>query len=457
MTTNATEQVAAVPAGDVHLPFPLTEYAERRAELMAHIGADSVAIIPAAPERLRNNDIEHPYRQASDLLYLTGFPEPEAVAVLAPSREDGQYILFCRERDPDKEVWQGYRAGPEGAATHYGADQAFAMDKLDEEMPKLLQGRQTLYFELGQDSGWDRRILNWLQILRRKARAGVRAPHQIVYLGHALHEQRLRKRASELDYMQQAADIAVEAHREALCACRPGVHEYTLEAALLHTFRRHNTVPSYPPIVASGANACVLHYIDNNAALGASDLVLIDAGAELHGYASDITRTFPVAGQYSDAQRMLYDLVLEAQTAALTHCRPGEPWDAPHQAALRTLTQGLIELGILSGELDQLIEDEAYKPFYMHKTGHWLGLDVHDVGLYKHNGEWRNLEPGMCLTVEPGLYLPPGHEQVPAALQGIGIRIEDDVLITNDGHTVLSAALPKAPEALAALVGGGLA
>ncbi len=454
MTESDSKPKPVPPRAVRPLPFSQTEYAARRQALMDRIGDDAVAVVPAGLEHRRNNDIEHLFRQSSDLLYLTGFAEPEAVAVIVPKREDGEYVLFCRERDAEKEIWQGHRVGLEGAQAEFAADQAFAIDKLDEEMPNLLQERHVVYFDLGQDFRFDERMIGWLTRLRRKARAGVHAPSQIVFLSQALHEQRLIKRPAELALLQEAADIGVAAHRQALQVCRPGAFEHTLEAELLHSFRRRGAVPSYPPIVATGANACVLHYTENNMPLRSGDLVLIDAGAERHGYASDITRTFPVSGTFTAAQRDVYELVLAAQSAALAECRPGQPWDAPHLAALRCLTQGLLDFGLLTGEIDTLIEEEAYKPFFMHKTGHWLGLDVHDVGVYKTNGEWRRLQPGMCLTVEPGLYLAPENEKVPKALKGIGVRIEDDVLITDGGHRVLTAALPKAPDAIAELVGG---
>ncbi len=438
----------------IERPFSIAEYAARRQALMAELGPDAVALIPAAKERQRNHDIEYPFRQNSDLLYLTGFPEPEALVVLAPGHTDGALTMFCRAREPDKERWQGYRAGPEGAKVHYQADQAFPLTDLDEQLPKLLSGRQTLYYDIGFDPAWDRCIIDCLNTLRRKARAGVVAPHRIVFLGHLLHEQRLLKRPAELVYLRQAADIGIAAHRAALRACRPGAFEYTLEAALLHEFYRQGTVASYPPIVAAGAHAGILHYTANRGPLQADDLVLIDAGAELHGYASDITRTFPIAGRFTAAQLDLYQLVLAAQTAALDYCRPGQPWDAPHQAVLKVLTQGLVDFGLLTGAVDTLIEEEAYKPFFMHKTGHWLGLDTHDVGYYRLAGQWRALQPGMYLTVEPGLYIAEDCQQARPQWRGLGIRIEDDVLITETGHEVFSVALPKDPEELAALVGG---
>jgi Xaa-Pro aminopeptidase len=429
------------------------ELARRRRALATAIGPQALAIIPAASEVIRNRDVHYPFRQASDFTYLTGFPEPDAIAVVAPGRKDGEYVLFCRPKDPEREQWDGARAGVEGARGQFRADQAFPLADLDTQMPDLIGGRETLYFPVGADAAFDARVLGWLRAVRAKARSGVSAPEVLVNLGSVLHEQRLRKSAAELRVMRRAARISAEAHRRLMRVCRPGRRESDLEAEFQHhcasNGARHQ---AYPPIVGGGANACVLHYVANGEVLKDGDLVLVDAGCELDGYASDITRTFPVGGRFSPPQRELYELVLEAQEAAIAAARPGNRWDQPHQAALMVLTKGLKGLGILAGRLPKLIKDEAYKPYYMHKTGHWLGMDVHDVGRYKDKDGWRLLEPGMVLTVEPGLYMP-DDDTVPKAYRHIGIRIEDDVLVTEQGNEILSAGAPKGVDEIEAEMG----
>jgi Xaa-Pro aminopeptidase len=400
-----------------------------------------------ASEVVRNRDVHYPFRQDSDFHYLTAFPEPDALAVLAPGRKEGEYLLFCRPHDEQKELWEGRRAGVEGAREHYGADQAHAIEEADELLPKLLENRERLYYPLGSNTDLDRRVMHWVNLVRGKARSGVRAPVELVALDHLVHEQRLVKSKQELRIMRKAAQISAGAHREVMRLCRPGTWEYELEAAFVHACAVHGgRFQAYPPIVGSGANACVLHYVDNRHQLRDGDLVLIDAGCEYAGYASDITRTFPVNGRFSEPQQELYELVLTAQAAAIKKARPGNRWDEPHKAAVRVLTRGLVELGLLEGTkkaVPKLIKEEKYKPFYMHRTGHWLGMDVHDVGDYKVDGEWRQLEPGMVITVEPGLYIPGDKDEVPERYRNIGIRIEDDVVITADGNEVLSAHAPK--------------
>jgi len=429
------------------------EFERRRRGLLRMMPADSIAILPAARERLRNRDVHYPFRQHSDFLYLTGFPEPDAVAVLAPGRKQGQYILFCRERDPKKEVWEGRRAGPEGAVEHFGADDAYPIADMDEILPGLLEDRRRVYYTMGEDTAFDHRLIGWVNQIRAKVRAGAHAPHEFVELAHVLHEMRLFKSRWELTRMRRAARVSMEAHERAMRRCRPGLYEYELEAEYQYVFRRAGMVPSYPPIVGGGANACILHYTENRDRLEDGDLVLVDAGCECEGYAADITRTFPVGGRFSDAQRALYELVLQAQEAAIRKVRPGNHWDDPHRAAVRVLTRGLVELGLLEGDVRKLVRNEAYKRFYMHRTGHWLGLDVHDVGEYRVGEQWRLLEPGMVLTVEPGLYVPADLEGVDRRWWNIGIRIEDDVLVTKEGCEVLTAALPKRVEEIEALVG----
>lgn len=429
------------------------EYARRRRALLQALGRDGLAILPAAREAIRNRDVHYPFRQSSDFSYLTGFPEPDALAVLAPGRKEGELILFCRPRDPEREQWDGPRAGVEGAVAAYGADQAFPLSDLDAQIPGLIDGRARLYYPVGADVDFDARVMGWVNQVRANVRKGASPPETFITIESLLHEQRLRKSPAELKVMRRAARISAEAHRHLMRVCRPGRRESDLESEFLHHCATQGARwQAYQPIVGGGVNACVLHYVSNDAELRDGDLVLVDAGCELDGYASDITRTFPVSGRFSPAQRTLYALVLEAQAAAIAKARPGNRWDEPHEAALRVLTKGLLGLGILSGKLGRLLKDEAYKPYYMHRTGHWLGMDVHDVGSYKREGQWRTLEPGMVLTVEPGLYMP-ATEAVPEPYRLIGIRIEDDVLITEDGNEVLSAAAPKDPDAIEALMG----
>ena len=428
------------------------EYGRRRRALLRALGRDGLAILPAAGEVIRNRDVHYPFRQSSDFSYLTGFPEPDAVAVLAPGRKEGELILFCRPRDPEREQWDGARAGVEGAVADYGADQAYPLSDLETQMPGLIDGRARLYYPVGADRDFDARVLGWVNQVRANARKGASPPDTFITIESVLHEQRLRKSPAELKVMRRAAHISAEAHRHLMRVCRPGCRESELESEFLHRCATQGARwQAYQPIVGGGSNACVLHYVSNQAELRDGDLVLVDAGCELDGYASDITRTFPVNGRFSPAQRALYELVLEAQGAAIAKARPGNRWNQPHEAALRVLTKGLLGLGILSGKLNKLLKDEAYKPYYMHRTGHWLGMDVHDVGTYKREGQWRTLEPGMVLTVEPGLYMP-ATEAVPEPYRLIGIRIEDDVLITEDGNEVLSAAAPKDPDAIEALM-----
>lgn len=418
-------------------------YAARRARLARAMGGGT-AVIPTAPERLRNRDAHYPYRYDSYFYYLTGFTEPDAVLVLtAGAQGPARSVLFCRPRDPEREIWDGRRYGPEAACAHFGFDACHAIAELDAMMPRLLTDQPALYCHLGEDPAWDRRVLAWVEAVRLQARSGVAAPAAIHDVHALLDDMRLVKDAGELDTMRRAAAISAHAHRRAMRAARPGAGEHEIEAELLHEFRRSGAqAPAYTPIVAGGANACVLHYVENNAPLADGDLLLIDAGCELDGYASDITRTFPVNGRFSAAQRDVYELVLAAQAAAIAAAVPGAPWPAPHDAAVRVLAQGFIDLGLCRGTAEAVIEGGAYKQFYMHRTGHWLGLDVHDAGEYKRDGEWRALAPGMVLTVEPGCYIRPA-EGVPEALWNIGVRIEDDVAVTASGNEVLSADAPK--------------
>lgn len=422
---------------------PKDPYARRRRQLMRLAGDDAIVIVPAAAERVRSRDTHFPYRQDSDLLYLTGFPEPDAVLALIPGRAHGEAILFCRERDPEREGWDGPRAGPEGAVEAFGVDDAYPITDLDDILPGLLEGRSRVYYHFGRDKDFDLKLIGWLNRVRAQVRSGAQPPHEFLELGHLLDEMRLFKDAGELRLMQKAADVSVAAHEAAMRAARPGITEYQLQAELEYVFRRHNAVPAYECIVGAGANACVLHYRANAATARDGELVLIDAGAEVQGYAADITRTFPVNGRFSAAQRALHELVCDAQAAALARARPGEAWDAIHAAAVATLSEGLLRLGLLRGRLEKVIADGAYKRFYRHKTGHWLGLDVHDVGDYRFDGQSRLLEPGMVFTIEPGLYVAADDTTVDPKWRGIGIRIEDDVLVTKDGPRVLTDALVR--------------
>jgi Xaa-Pro aminopeptidase len=428
------------------------EYARRRRQLMKLMGRDSIAILPAAPVRSRNNDVEYAYRQDSDFHYVTGFPEPEAVAVLVPGREQGEFVLFVRERDPLRETWNGRRAGPDGAVRDYGADDAFPIADIDEILPGLMENRARVCYTVGVNRDFDQRVVGWVNGLRATARHGRHPPHEIAALEHFLHDMRLFKSRAEADLMRESARIAARAHVRAMRYCRPGRHEYEIMAELVHEFRRANADTSYHPIVGGGANGCILHYHENDAELRDGELLLIDAGCELECYASDVTRTFPVNGRFSPEQRALYELVLEANVAAIAQVKPGNHWNLPHETAVTTLTAGLVKLGLLKGKVPALVKSEAYRKFYMHRTGHWLGMDVHDVGDYKLGDEWRVLEPGMVLTVEPGIYIPAGTKGVPKRFQNIGIRIEDDVLVTKDGREVLSADVPKDVASIEALM-----
>jgi Xaa-Pro aminopeptidase len=423
------------------------EYARRRKQLMGMMEPNSIVVLASGRERTRSRDTEYPFRQDSDFLYLSGFPEPEAVLVLIPGREHGEYVLFCRERDPDKEIWDGYRAGPEGACAEYGADDAFPIDDIDEILPGLIEGRERVYYSMGRDSDFDRRVMAWVNRIRAKVRSGATPPGEFLDLDHFLHDMRLFKSAAEIRVMREAGEISAGAHVRAMRACRPGVYEYQLEAEILHEFMRHGArFPAYNSIVGGGKNGCILHYIENSERLKDGDLVLIDAGCEHQGYAADITRTFPVNGTFSEEQAALYEIVLDAQQKAIAELRPGNHWNAPHDVSVRVITEGLLRLGLLEGDLDELVAKGAYKTFYMHRIGHWLGMDVHDVGDYKVGGEWRVLEPGMVMTVEPGIYISPENTDVPRRWRGIGIRIEDDVAITKDGCEVLTDAVPKSIE-----------
>lgn len=430
-----------------------SEFAKRRETLTAMMAENSIAIITAAPERVRNRDVHYPYRQDSDFYYLTNFPEPEAVMVLIPGRPQGEFLLFCRDRNIEREIWDGYRAGPEGACEQYGADDAFPIDDIDDILPGLLEGRDRVYYAMGKDTAFDKHLMDWVNNIRSRARAGASPPGEFVDLDHLLHELRLFKSHAEQKIMRTAAEISARAHCRAMQICKPGMYEYQLQAELEHEFAMAGSrSPAYSSIVGGGANGCILHYVENSAKLKDGDLVLIDAGCELQHYASDITRTFPVNGKFTAEQKALYDVVLESQLAAIEVCQVGNHWNEPHQKTVEIITDGLIDLGILRGSRDELMETGAFRDFYMHRAGHWLGMDVHDVGDYKVHDEWRVLEPGMVLTVEPGIYISPDNHDVEPRWRGIGIRIEDDVLIKSKGPSILSAAAPKATADIEALM-----
>ncbi|MCQ8127799.1 Xaa-Pro aminopeptidase [Methylomonas rivi] len=432
------------------------EFKKRRAALMKQIGKGNIAIIASAPHQTRNRDVHYPYRQDSDFYYLTGFNEAESLAVFIPGREQGEYVLFCREFDQTKALWEGAHAGLEGATKHYEADDSFPIDDLDDILPGMLENKGKVFYPMGKDSELDHKLLDWINNIRKQSRSGVTAPGELVSLEHVLHEMRLFKSPEELKLMRRAADVSARAHVRAMQACKPGLYEYQVEAELIHEFIQDGLrAVAYPSIVAGGKNACVLHYIENKDKLQKGDLLLIDAGVECDHYAADITRTFPVSGKFSEPQRLLYQLVLDAQAAALERIRPGIAWNKAHEASVDVLTKGLVELGLLKGRVKKLIKDEKYKQFYMHRIGHWLGMDVHDVGDYKIKDDWRLLEPGMVLTVEPGLYVPADCDSVDKQWRGIGIRIEDDVLVTKDGHEILTHGVPKSIAAIEALMQGG--
>ncbi|QEP45152.1 Xaa-Pro aminopeptidase [Ectothiorhodospiraceae bacterium BW-2] len=430
------------------------EFRHRRRDFIEQIGSKSIAIIPTAIEKLRNRDVDYPFRPDSDFYYLTGFAEPEAIAVIIPERDQGEYLLFCREKDPKKEMWHGHRAGLDGAKADFGADDAFPIDDIGDILPGLLEGKERIFYAMGCHAEFDTKLLGWLNKLRCQSRAGVHTPGEIIDLSHILHDMRLIKSPAEIETMRRAANISAEAHRRAMQMTRRCKYEFQVEAELLHHFMLHGCrSPAYPSIVGGGVNGCTLHYTANNQPLQEGDLLLIDAAAELDYYAADITRTFPINGKFSKNQRLLYQIVLKAQQAAMAQVKPGNHWNAPHEAAVEVVTAGLMELNILKGSnLSSLIKKEAYKPFFPHRTGHWLGMDVHDVGDYKIEETWRELEPGMVLTIEPGLYIPPKSKKVAKKWWGIAIRIEDDLLVTDSGYEVLSAAIPKEIDAIEAIM-----
>lgn len=430
------------------------DFKQRRDHLAQKMGANSVAIIATRAEMYRNRDADYKYRADSSFYYLTGFAEPEAVAVLETFAEGEmyRYSLFCRERNREMEIWNGYRAGVEGAVEIYGADEAFAIDLLDQEIIAKLLNKDRLYFRIGHQAEFDARVSQWIQKADAQQRRGSTSPAEVIQLDRLIDEMRLKKSAQEIELMQIASNISADAHTRAMQSVKPEMMEYALEAELNYIFGKHGCVPAYNSIVGGGENACILHYVENNKPLKDGDLVLIDAACEYEFYASDITRTFPVNGKFSPEQKALYNIVLDAQLAAIDATRIGNHYKYPHEVAVKILTQGLVELGLLSGNVDELVESEAFRQFFMHGTGHWLGMDVHDVGAYKHGEDWRAYEAGMVVTVEPGLYVAPDDETVDAKWRGIGIRIEDDIVVTENGPLVLTKNVVKTVEEIEQLM-----
>lgn len=431
------------------------EYAARRKDLMLQMHKNSIAIISSAPEKIRSRDTHYPYKQNVNLSYLCGFPEPESVLVLIPGRENGETVLFCRDKDPLRETWDGYREGPDGAVKNFGADDAFPISDIDDILPNLIEGKDRLYYAIGKDPEFDKHLMDWINHVRSQRGNGALPPGEFVDLDHFINEMRLFKTAGEVKIMRKAGEISAKAHVRAMKASRPGVFEYQLQAEIEHEFAMSGSVgPAYSSIVGGGKNGCVLHYVENKDLLRDGDLVLIDAGCEYQNYAADITRTFPVNGKFSVEQAAIYDVVLKAQADAIAMIGPGIEYNKTNEATIRTITQGLVDLGLLQGDVDELIANEAHREFYMHGAGHWLGMDVHDVGDYKIEGQWRVYEPGMVVTIEPGIYIAPGSPNIDEKWHGIAVRIEDDIVVTKDGNENLTSAVPKERNEIEALMAG---
>ncbi len=429
-------------------------YQRRRQELLNQIGENDIVIVPTAQVQWRNGDVDYRFRPDSDFYYLTGFEEPEAVAVICPSRKQGPFILFCRERDPFKEMWDGRRVGLEGAVDAFGADDAFPITDLDDILPGLMEEKAKVYTTVGRFPGFDAQLLDYMNQIKQGARQGKHAPYEFVDLNHILHEQRLIKRKDEIELMRKAGKMSAAGHTRAMQVCKPGMYEYQVQAEMECVFRKEGShYNAYPSIVAGGANACILHYNENHDILNDGDLLLIDAGAEYGCYAADITRTFPVNGKFSAEQKAIYEVVLAAQQATFDVSKPGVAWNETHEATVKTISEGLIDIGLLSGSLDEVIEKETYTQFFMHKTGHWLGMDVHDVGDYQIEDNWRELEVGMAYTVEPGIYVSPANN-VEERWHNIAVRIEDDILITKDGYENLTKDVVKSVDDIEALMAG---
>jgi Xaa-Pro aminopeptidase len=430
----------------------IQQHHRRRQELLNQIGNNDIVIVPTSSVKTRNSDVDFQFRSDSDFFYLTGFSEPQAVAVICPGRPNGEFVIFCREKDPKRELWDGRRAGLEGVIEHYGADDAFPIEDIGDILPGMMEERDKVYTNVGRYSEFDAQVLSWLNKTKSDTASGKHTPYELVDLSHLLYEQRLIKRKDEISIMRKAGKIAAAGHQRAMHVCRPGMYEYQVQAEMECEFRKSGSVyNSYPSIVAGGANACILHYTENDQVLHDGDLLLIDAGAELDCYASDISRTFPVNGKFSGEQRALYDIVLAAQHAAFDKCSTAHNWNQPHEAAVKTISQGLLDEKLLQGSLDEVLESQSYSQFYMHRTGHWLGMDVHDVGDYQVADNWRELEAGMVFTVEPGIYVS-SMQNVDSRWHNIGIRIEDNVLITKQGYEVLSSDVPTDPDEIEALM-----
>lgn len=428
------------------------QHHRRRQELLNQIGKNDIVIVPTSSVKTRNSDVDFQFRSDSDFFYLTGFSEPDAVAVICPGRANGEYVIFCREKDPKRELWDGRRAGLEGVVEHFGADDAFPFEDIGDILPGMMEERDKVYTNVGRYPEFDVQVLDWLNKIKLDASSGKHAPYELVDLSHLLYEQRLIKRKDEVSIMRKAGKISAAGHQRAMQTCRPGMFEYQVQAEMECEFRKSGSVyNAYPSIVAGGANACILHYTENDRVLKDGDLLLIDAGAELDCYASDISRTFPVNGKFTGEQRALYDIVLAAQHAAFDKCSTEHNWNEPHEAAVKTISQGLLDEKLLRGSLDEVLESQAYAQFYMHRTGHWLGMDVHDVGDYQVEDNWRELEVGMVFTVEPGIYVSPT-QKIDSRWHNIGIRIEDNVLITKQGHEILTRDVPTDPDEIEALM-----
>ena len=429
------------------------EYAARRKDLMSMMAGNSIAVIAAAPEKVRSKDTLYPYKQSTNFSYLSGFSEPCAVMLLIPNRQQGECVLFCRDKDPLRETWDGLRLGPIEAKQALALDDAFPIDDIDDILPGLLEGKSHIYYSAGKDKAFDKQLIQWVDEVTLDKESDSEPCCEQVDLDHLLAELRLIKSAAEIKLMRKAADISAEAHCRAMRFCQPGQYEYQLQAEIEHQFMTSGaTGPAYTSIVGGGKNACILHYIENQSALKSGDLVLIDAGCEYQNYAADITRTFPINGKFSTAQAAIYDIVLAAQTAAINCITPGVTYDQANKATIEVITQGLVELGILKGDVDQLIAEGAYREFYMHSVSHWLGMDVHDVGDYKINNQWRVYEAGMLLTIEPGIYIAADNQNVDKKWRGIAVRIEDDILVTKAGREVLTDGVPKQRDQIESLM-----
>tara|TARA_B110000467_G_C18337980_1_gene500083 strand:- start:2852 stop:4156 length:1305 start_codon:yes stop_codon:yes gene_type:complete len=430
-------------------------FSERRDLLADKVLEDSAIIVSAASVKSRISDTEYSYRQDSNFYYLSGYEEPESLILIRPNQDKERFIIFCRDRDPLREQWDGFRTGQEGVIQDYGADAAYSINSIDEIMPKLLEGAKNIYFSMSAPCGVDAKISSWVEDIRKNTRSGAEPPQNLLSLDSILHEMRLIKESDEMDLMKQAANITTEAHIRAMQSVRPGMYEYQLEAEYLYAFNKNGArSPAYNSIVGGGNNSCILHYVENNAELKDGDLVLVDAGCEYQYYASDVTRTFPVNGKFSPEQREIYSIVLEAHKQSMEQAKPGNKWNLMHEKSVEVIVEGLLSIGLLQGSRDEIIDKGEYSKFYMHRIGHWLGMDVHDVGSYKQDGDWRPLEEGMVMTVEPGIYILDSMEGVDDKWKGIGVRIEDDIAITESGFEILTPDVPRTIEEVEQTVQG---